>query len=91
MAVLVHWQCGSGMVLIGNSIDWIMTTLARQIGGLAFRPGRAEARAERLHLVGLTNAGVIIMGGGPRRRWWCSWWCRSAVIKGRTAWATSPC
>jgi hypothetical protein len=23
---------------------------------------RAEARAERLHLVGLTNAGVIIMG-----------------------------
>jgi hypothetical protein len=24
---------------------------------------RAEARAERLHLVGLTNAGVIIMGG----------------------------
>jgi len=26
------------------------------------REKRAEARAERLHLVGLTNAGVIIMG-----------------------------
>ena len=26
------------------------------------RERRAEARAERLHLVGLTNAGVIIMG-----------------------------
>jgi len=39
---------------------------------------RAEARAERLHLAGLTNAGVIIMGVALGAGWSCSHSCWSA-------------